>query len=105
MLTNSENPDQTPHNEASDLGLHCFLCPKNGTRSLYGLMVAFFLPVPHPVQTRDVASGIRRNCFSHLFYLCINSLFNSRFRKLITMLVLDMYPEDLINSNSIQTVR
>ena len=37
LLANSEDPDQTPHSVASDLGLHC-LCPKNGTLGLYGLI-------------------------------------------------------------------
>ena len=30
MCAYSGDPDQTPRNVASDLGLHCFLCPTIG---------------------------------------------------------------------------
>ena len=43
-MANSVDPDQMPHNVASDLGLHCLLrpvCPN--TKEYYGLYIPFGL--------------------------------------------------------------
>ena len=37
LNANSVDPDQTPHSEASDLGLHCWQGPIYGTLGLNGL--------------------------------------------------------------------
>ena len=37
LIENSEDPDQTPHYEVSDLGLHCCLSPIKRTPGLNGL--------------------------------------------------------------------
>ena len=42
MQANSGDPDQTPHSVASDLGLHCCLCPTKRTLGMYGLKMQLF---------------------------------------------------------------
>ena len=37
LNANSVDPDQTPRFAVSDLGLHCFQCPFDGTLGLNGL--------------------------------------------------------------------
>ena len=34
ILANSEDPDQTPHSAASDMGLHCLLITRLGVSRL-----------------------------------------------------------------------
>ena len=48
-MANSEDLDQTPHNAASDLDLHCLLCPTKGTSGLYGLKTDVMTPWTFPV--------------------------------------------------------
>ena len=37
MQANSEDPDQTPHSVASDLGLHCLPVSQKRTLGIYGI--------------------------------------------------------------------
>ena len=42
MQANSEDPDQTPHSVASDLGLHYFHISHKRTLGIYGLKMQLF---------------------------------------------------------------
>ena len=48
LLANSEDPDQTP---SSDLGLHVYICPKNGTLGLYGLIFGICLSLRKHIRS------------------------------------------------------